>query len=391
MSGDVGAREAAPGDAVGRAAAAADTKRDAAAGRGAAPAGAARDEPAPSALAPTASMASSRATGATDARPRREPAPSPSAPTAGTPLLSVVIPTYNHAALLAAALDCLAAQTLPHTAFEVVVADDGSTDTTPAVLAAAATRLPLRVVRLPVNRGRAAARNAALRAARAPLVMFTDSDVLVRPDFLARHLALHRAAGRPVVGRGPVVFVPRPELPARLPLVRSSPAFLDTANASVPRQAVFDAGLFDEGFRAYGWEDVDLGLRLQALGLPRVFAPEAVAFHVQPPPVPETLAAALAREEERARTAVYLLRKHPGWRTRVLVQDTPVQRAVHFMMAAGGLVPAADALRVARWLRARGLTTLAFLVTRGPLNRHYLRALDRYRRVEPAGADDAGR
>ncbi len=310
-------------------------------------------------------------------------------PSTGTPLLSVVIPTYNHAPLLAAALDCLAAQTLPRAAFEVVVADDGSTDATPAVLAAAAARLPLRVVRLATNRGRAAARNAALRAARAPLAVFIDSDVLVRPDFLARHLALHRTAHRPVVGRGPVVFVPRPEVPARLPVVRSSPAFLDTANASVPRQAVFDAGLFDEGFRAYGWEDVDLGLRLRALGLPRVFAPEAVAFHVQPPPLPETLAAALAREEERARTAVYLLRKHPGWRTRLLVQDTPVQRAVHFAMAAGGLLPADDALRLARWLRGRGLATLAFLVARGALNRHYLRALDRYRRAAPAGAGDA--
>lgn len=301
------------------------------------------------------------------------------------PRVSVIIPTYNHAPLLAAALACLSAQTVPRDAFEVVVADDGSTDETPAVLAAAAGGLALRAVRLEANRGRAAARNAALRAARAPLVVFIDSDVLVPPAFLARHLALHQAAARPVVGRGPVVFVPRPEIPRRLPLVRSSPAFLDTANASVPRQAVFDAGLFDEAFRLYGWEDFDLGLRLQALGLPKVFSPAAVAFHVQPPPTPETLAAALAREEERARTAVHLLRKHPGWRTRLLVQDTPVQRAVHFLMAAGGLLPAPAALRLARWLRGRGLATPAFLVSRGALNRHYLRALDRYRRLEAAG------
>ncbi|MBI3998915.1 MAG: glycosyltransferase [Armatimonadetes bacterium] len=296
------------------------------------------------------------------------------------PLLSVVIPTYNHAALLRLALDRLAAQTLSRKAFEIVAVDDGSTDETPAVLAAA--RAPLRAVRLEVNRGRAAARNAGIRAARSPLVVFIDSDVLVGPDFLQRHLEIHRAAGRPVVGRGPVIFIPSPDVPAHVPLVRSSPAYLDTANASVPRQPLFDAGLFDEGFRVYGWEDFDLGLRLQALGLPRVFSEAAVAFHVQPPPTLESLDQDLAREEERARTALYLLRKHPGPQTRMLIQDTPLQRAVHFVMGGAGLMPVRTALGLARWLRARRLHTLAFLIARGVLNRHYLRSLDRFRRLQ---------
>ncbi|MDR7419925.1 MAG: glycosyltransferase family A protein [Armatimonadota bacterium] len=302
-----------------------------------------------------------------------------------TPLLSVVVPAYNDAAILRHTLVRLADQSLAPVAYEVVVVDDGSTDETPAVIAAAAAgRVQVRGVSLDRNRGRSAARNAGIRAARAPLIVFVDSDVLVRPDFLRRHLELHRNAGRPVVGRGPVVSVPTADLPARDPVARLSPAYLDTANASIPRQTIVDVGMFDEGFRVYGWEDFDLGLRLQARGLPRVFDHGAIGFHVQPVPTIDTLDRHLVKEEERARTALYLLRKHPGNQTRWLIQDTPVQRFAHFLLSGGGLLTATNAPRLARWLSARGQYGLAGLVIRGVLNRHYLHSLDRFR-MAPEG------
>jgi hypothetical protein len=48
-------------------------------------------------------------------------------------------------------------------------------------------------------------------------------------------------------------------------------------------------------------------------------------------------------------------------------------------LGGGGLLTVRNAPRIARWLRARGLDTVAFLVIRGVLNRHYLRSLDRFR------------
>lgn len=301
-------------------------------------------------------------------------------PPASIPQLSVVVPAYNDAPALRYCLARLAAQTLAPAAYEVLVVDDGSTDETPRVAAeAAGGRARVRCVRLDRNQGRSAARNAGVRAAEAPLVVFVDSDVLVVPEFLQRHLEIHRATASQVLGRGPVVVIPSLEVPARPPRIGISPAYLDTANASVPRQALFDAGLFDEGFRVYGWEDFDLGLRLKARGIPRVFSSSALAYHVQQPPTLESLDRHLAKEEERARTALYLLRKHPGPATRMLIQDTRLQRAVHFLLGGAGLVSPAAALRAERWLRDRNLPTLAFLVTRGILNRHYLSALDRFR------------
>jgi len=237
----------------------------------------------------------------------------------------------------------------------------------------------VQAVRLERNQGRSAARNAGIRAAVAPLIVFIDSDILVLPDFLQRHLEIHRAAGRDVVGRGPVAAIPSTEMPSRPPLTRISRAYLDTANASIPRQALVDVGMFDEGFRAYGWEDVDLGMRLRARGLPRVFSAAALAYHVQRPPTIDSFDVFLAKEEERARTALYLLYKHPGPATRALIQDTPLHRAVHFVLGGFGLLTVRSAPSLDRWLRARGLHTLAFLAARGVLNRHYFRSLDRFR------------
>ena len=93
--------------------------------------------------------------------------------------VSVIIPTYNRADLLPATLASIRAQTLPPA--EIIVVDDGSTDATPALLAAAPDLRPIRVR----NGGDLVARNIGLAAATSPYVAFCDSDDLWRPEFLA--------------------------------------------------------------------------------------------------------------------------------------------------------------------------------------------------------------
>jgi glycosyltransferase involved in cell wall biosynthesis len=107
----------------------------------------------------------------------------PSAPATPTPRVSVVIPTYNRAALLPRAVD--SALSAIEVGDEIIVVDDGSTDATAEVLAPYGDRI--RYIRTE-NRGAGAARNRGLREARQPLVAFLDSDDSWYPD----HLALQR-------------------------------------------------------------------------------------------------------------------------------------------------------------------------------------------------------
>jgi glycosyltransferase involved in cell wall biosynthesis len=97
------------------------------------------------------------------------------------PHISCIVPTYNGAAYLSQALDSILAQTLQP--FEVIVADDGSTDATLEV--AARYRRRVRVVVQP-NGGPAAARNRGVREASAQFVAFLDQDDVWHPEKLAR-------------------------------------------------------------------------------------------------------------------------------------------------------------------------------------------------------------
>ena len=95
------------------------------------------------------------------------------------PLVSVVIPAYNAAEHLAACLDALAATTYPM--HEVIVVDDGSSDATAAVARARGVT----VVQLASRCGPAHARNRGARIAQGEIVLFLDSDILVRQDTVA--------------------------------------------------------------------------------------------------------------------------------------------------------------------------------------------------------------
>lgn len=102
--------------------------------------------------------------------------------------VSVVIPTYNRAPLLAATLRAVMAQTSP--AAEVIVVDDGGSDDTASVVARHA---PLVRYHRIANGGDLVARNAGLALAQGELIAFCDSDDLWQPDFLATMQALWRA------------------------------------------------------------------------------------------------------------------------------------------------------------------------------------------------------
>ncbi len=295
--------------------------------------------------------------------------------------LSVVIPTYNQAALLSKCLDALLQQTLSLASFEIIVVNDGSRDDTAQVIRRYERDRPaVRAIHFASNRGRSAARNAGITAATGELIVFMDSDVLVGSDFLAIHLRAHRDIGPGILSRGPVVNIPSPELAGRIqpPRFGASPAYLDTANAGIRRTVLVEAALlFDEGFPGYGWEDFELGQRLKHVGIRRLFCWQAVAWHVQPPLPLDRLPDLLRRESERAKSAAYFLRKSPTLETRWLIQWTAMHRVLYWLTSAAGSWRLERAAGLAERLRRAGLSQGAYLLLRAELNQYYIECLAR--------------
>jgi glycosyltransferase involved in cell wall biosynthesis len=107
-----------------------------------------------------------------------------------SPVVSVVVPCFNHGRFLR---EALASVDTPEVRTEIVVVDDGSTDSTPKVIATFETRNIFRSVRQ-ANAGLAAARNRGLRECRGKYVVFLDADDHLAPgaiDLGARHLEEH--------------------------------------------------------------------------------------------------------------------------------------------------------------------------------------------------------
>jgi glycosyltransferase involved in cell wall biosynthesis len=99
--------------------------------------------------------------------------------------LSVVLPNYNHGALIARALGALTAQILAGS--EIIVVDDGSTDDSVKVIEELQTRHPsIRLIRHDVNRGVSAAIRTALAAATGDYLFFSSADDFILPNLLSR-------------------------------------------------------------------------------------------------------------------------------------------------------------------------------------------------------------
>ncbi|GAC1430117.1 MAG: glycosyltransferase family 2 protein [Candidatus Velthaea sp.] len=258
-----------------------------------------------------------------------------------TPRISVVIPTYNRLDTLQHVIPALLAQDLRRNEFEVIVADSNSNDGTREYLASVAAQSPLvRHVPGPYT-GRAGARNAGIAEALAPIVLFTDADIIASHDLLSCHLARHDKASAPRAVVGLEVQVDsfddylRKSRNAGLrnALHPHSRKHIDwlyfmTGNASVPRAELERLGAFDEDFTGYGHEDLELGYRLRAAGLQIEYAPEAVNYHWHPVPFDQQQ----GRMELAGRSTVRFYRKHSTFGVQAKLGMTPVSLALHTLV-----------------------------------------------------------
>jgi glycosyltransferase involved in cell wall biosynthesis len=235
------------------------------------------------------------------------------------PKCTVIIPTYNRSRLLGHTLSSLTLQTLPGDEFEVMVVDDGSSDDTRAVAESYAGRLRLRYFFQPDEGFRAAAaRNIGIRHAAADVCVFVDDGMLLHSRFLAEHVAAHAGSDVPLAVCGytyghknteegsweleSVVDVTDPS--AAIEKLAGMPQWHDIRerfyakytddfhdlpapwviywgnNLSARTEQVRAVGMFDENFRSWGAEDMDLGYRLHRDGARIMLNRNASAIHL---------------------------------------------------------------------------------------------------------------
>jgi hypothetical protein len=156
------------------------------------------------------------------------------------------------------------------------------------------------------------------RAARGRILLFVDSDFWAAPSLLAEHHTHYppQVRRRGVQGRWVVhpdarvtPFMKTKEITPDLTIRRRrnlSPFHVTTRNFSMLRADLEEIGGFDEGFSGYGWEDIELGLRLHARGVILEYEPRAVGYHHHV----EDLEGTRRKLRQAGEGAVYFWRKH---------------------------------------------------------------------------------
>ncbi len=203
------------------------------------------------------------------------------APESVAPSVSVIIPHYNDLANLERCMRLLAAQSLPLSQFEIVVADNNSRCGLEEVERACGGLA--RVVAAPIQ-GAGAARNAAVEASRGRVLAFIDSDCRPTPTWLENGLAA--LSGAQIVGGQVDVDVEDPAHPTAVEAFEKVFAFnfkryIQELGFSGSGNMFVSREIFDRvgGFRGHVAEDADWGRRAVAANYRFRYAPSVVVSH----------------------------------------------------------------------------------------------------------------
>jgi glycosyltransferase involved in cell wall biosynthesis len=293
---------------------------------------------------------------------------------------SIVIPTYNRLPILEKCLLALEHQHLSDrsqiSGYEVVVVDDGSTDGTVDWLKAhQADILPHVCWFCQDHQGPAVARNLGVEKAQGDTIIFIDSDLVVTEQFLQSHaealIQAQKTLGNDkVFTYGRVINTCNFDQPTREPfkVTDFSAAYFATGNVAISRHWLEQAGLFDTRFQLYGWEDLELGVRLKQLGLTLVKCPAAVGYHWHPAFSLKQIPKLIDQEIQRGRMGVLFYRKHPTWEVRMMIQMTWLHRLLWGILSLGGMLNERTLAPLLQWLIDRGKPQLALEVARIFLN-----------------------
>ena len=202
-------------------------------------------------------------------------------------MVSVIIPAYNAEKTISNCLDSIMKQDCTEE-YEVIVVDDGSTDSTPNIVSEYKN---VRLIRQK-NSGPASARNEGASRAKGDIILYTDSDCFTEYNWISEMLKPfnenHEVAGvkgayktnqREITAR----FVQLEyEDKYRYMLKDKYIDFMDTYSAGFKKKVFIEMKGYDTEFPVACAEDVELSYRLSNRGFKMVFNPDAIVYHTHP-------------------------------------------------------------------------------------------------------------
>ncbi|MBI2464025.1 glycosyltransferase family 2 protein [Candidatus Peregrinibacteria bacterium] len=226
--------------------------------------------------------------------------------------ISVLIPTYNRAALLKKSLEALFEQSIKN--FEIIIIDDGSTDTTKEIVKKMASEQKKLIEKAIIlryfkqkNTGQGNARNFGIKHAQGDICLLIGDDIIGTQKFLEEHVKLHKKHHKENVAvLGRIEWHPDIKITPFMKWITNGSCILGkygghqfafeklegkkeadyrffyTSNISL-KTSLLKKNPFDSDFQKYGWEDIELGYRLtKKMKLKIYYNPEALAFHYHP-------------------------------------------------------------------------------------------------------------
>jgi len=226
---------------------------------------------------------------------------------------SVVIPTYNREKLLRTTLLSLSKQNYPKSKYEIIVVDDGNDATDKMIKSLKISNLRYFKIKKLAHRCVSRARNFGIKKARGEIIVFLDSDIVATPNFISEHVISHgKNKNLVVIGYASALETKaKHEMKKVIDLVDKEykkivdipiiPSYRDaiyeecsenlndferpwetllTGNASIRRQHLLEVGMFDENFKGWGLEDIELGYRLFKKGLEFKLNRKALGYHI---------------------------------------------------------------------------------------------------------------
>ncbi len=291
---------------------------------------------------------------------------------------SIVIPTYNRKPILEKCLRALENQVFPSeiiTNYEIIVVDDGSTDGTLSWLGDQTQDFPHVTLCSQDHQGAAIARNLGVTKAHGDFIIFIDSDLVVTECFLQAHSSALLAGEKQlnsdrIFTYGAVINTCNFDDPTseKYKITDFSAAYFATGNVAIAKKWLEKVGLFDTQFQLYGWEDLELGVRLKQIGLKLIKCPKAVGFHWHPPFNLTQIPHLIDQEIQRGKMGILFYQKHPTFDVKMMIQMTIFHRLLWGILSLNGLLNEKTLSPLLQWLINQGKPQLALEIARIFLN-----------------------